>query len=126
VKPLVDYQARSQDLLATRAMPMLSSHADGGSKQLRKKIIFRSSGQPGAVLWATEQCPGLPMPGYGPVDYLCKVVRIMSNLLALLATYPRISCRPKLMSKNSLLMWVYACDSLRLSCNFEEMNAKFK
>jgi hypothetical protein len=59
-------QARSQDLLANRAMPILSSHADEEANNCVKKIIFRPSGQPGQFCGQTGHCPGLPMPGYGP------------------------------------------------------------
>jgi hypothetical protein len=50
-------QARSQDLLATGAMPIFSSHADGEANNCVKKLSFDHPGNP-AVLWATRAVPG--------------------------------------------------------------------
>jgi hypothetical protein len=56
------HQARSQDLLATRAMPMLSSHADGEAKNCVKKLSFDHLGNPGSFVGnpsSARVCPCL-------------------------------------------------------------------
>jgi hypothetical protein len=58
----VDLQARSQDLLATRAMPILSSHADGEANNCVKKLSFDHLGNPGSFVGnpsSARVCPCL-------------------------------------------------------------------
>jgi hypothetical protein len=76
-------QARSQDLLANRAMPILSSHADEEANNCVKKIIFRPSGQPGQFCGQPGHCPSLPMPGYGPGFGYGSVLPLCDNTIHL-------------------------------------------